>query len=254
VISFFANGHGSGEIRGRQIAEHLGARLNPTEGYEDDVCVYVKRKPPENFPKRSYLDILDASARMSWLKKHPDMGVIASSLSAQAYLQGELERDVVYLPQHHCNFEREWGAIPTPFRCRLGVVGGEASLPEDFAQQIGATRYTAKTREEVVAAYLKLDIQVIWRDLSGLRHGPLKNALKIINAASFGIPTIALPEPGYGDMDGFYWPVTSTDELRDVLWSLRKSRFSMDAPRPDQLAEKAEEFHIDHIAKRYLDL
>ena len=82
MISFFANGHGSGEIRGRQMVEHLGAgaRLNPAEGYEDDVCIYVKRKPPDDFPKRSYLDILDASARLGWLEKHPGMGVIASSL------------------------------------------------------------------------------------------------------------------------------------------------------------------------------
>lgn len=255
MISFFANGHGSGEIRGRQIAEHLGARLNPTEGFENDVCIYVKRKPPEDYPKRSYLDILDASARLGWLTKHPDIGVIASSLSALAYLQKTLgvERDVVYIPQHHCNFGR-FQVSPWTGKPSLGVVGGKASMPDDLAERFGVKRYGGKTRGDVVAAYMQIDIQVIWRSIAGLRHAPLKNALKIVNAASFGIPTIALPEPGYEDMAGYYWPAETEVELGMRLEELKDSRAEWLVDKAADCHAKAEEYHIEHIAKRYLDL
>ena len=33
-------------IRGNQMAEYLGGKLNPTEGYENDVCIYVKPHVP----------------------------------------------------------------------------------------------------------------------------------------------------------------------------------------------------------------
>src|SRR3990167_7107951 len=32
----------SSMIRGDQIAEYLGAKVNPTEGYENDICIYIK--------------------------------------------------------------------------------------------------------------------------------------------------------------------------------------------------------------------
>src|SRR5512139_3024520 len=106
MISFFRRHGGSGEIRATQMAEWLGARVNPRKGYEDDICIYVKMQPPENYPRKSYLDIVDGEERVSWLLKHPDIGVIASSLSGHDYLCRKLQRaGIVYIPQHHCNYE-----------------------------------------------------------------------------------------------------------------------------------------------------
>lgn len=241
VISFFANGNGSGEIRGRQMADHLGARLNPTDGYAHDVCVYVKRHPPDDHPPRSYVDIIDAHERVSWLHRHPDVGVIASSVSGHRYLERVLGRPVVLIPQHHCNFDRDRHAASWSLPPRLGVVGGEASMPKKFAARIAATRFTARTRMDVVKAYQQIDVQVIWRGI----NRPLKNALKIINAASFGIPTVALPEVGYEEMEGYYWPVKTEEELRAAVEELSRG---WDEQR---LIGKAESYHIDHIAKWY---
>ena len=53
----------SSMIRGDQIADYIGAKLNPSSGFEDDVCIYVKphvERPPFDFKgKKSYLDIVD---------------------------------------------------------------------------------------------------------------------------------------------------------------------------------------------------
>ena len=237
MISFFANKHGSGEIRGRQMAAHLGAKLNPRVGYRDDVCIYVKQQPPENYPPHSYLDIVDEHKRIGWLKQHPDIGVIASSVTGKRYLEEVLGREVVLIPQHHCNFER----VQTPKKLlRIGVVGGKASMPAELADTLGATRYECKTRQDVVEAYHQIDIQVIWRGIDR----PLKNPLKIVNAASFGIPTIALPEAGYEEMEGYYTRATTIDEI----W---KAILRIGYCNKERLVEKADEYHIENIAMMY---
>jgi len=235
MISFFAGRNGSGEIRGRQMAEYLGAKLNPKDGYRDDVCIYVKRQPPEDYPPHSYLDIVDGEERIGWLKQHPDIGVIASSITGQRYLEEVLKRDVVYIPQHHCNFERERSNATF----KIGVVGGKASMPDAVANTFMVTRYACKTRQDVVDSYKKIGIQVVWRGIDR----PLKNPLKIINAASFGIPTIALPEIGYEEMEGYYTRATTIEEL----WEALKNSY----PEQDRLVEKSEEYHIENIAKLY---
>lgn len=245
MISFFANKNGSGEIRGRQMAEFLGGRLNPAEGYEDDVCIYVKRKPPDDHPVQSYLDVVDASERVGWLRRHPEIGVIASSRTGWQYLEKELGRHVKLIPQHHCNFERR-RKTPRRGAPRIGVVGGRASMPEHIATLTGATRYgDYRTWRDVVDAYLQIDIQVIWR---GIVDRPLKNALKIINAASFGIPTVALPEPCYWEMEGCYWRATTEAEL------LRTIEVLADGYDEERLVRETEQFHIEKVAAGYLSL
>ena len=97
-INFFTRSGGSGVIRGKQVAEYLGARLNPKE-VRDEVCIYVKFQPPEDFPKNSYLDVIDEPRRIGWLRDHPKMKVIASSLSGYEYLTDVLENEVVLIPQ-----------------------------------------------------------------------------------------------------------------------------------------------------------
>jgi len=242
-ISFFANRHGSGEIRGRQIAEKLGARLNPKDGYADDLCIWVKKEPPEDYPKHSYLDIVDGVERLPWLKQHQDIGVIASSLSGKRYLQEVLRRsDIQYLPQHHCNFSRIRNEVMKPLR--FGLVGGNASLPP-AEWMIPIKWANPSTLDEVVHCYQRMDVQIVWR---GMKR-QLKNSLKLVNAASFGIPTIALPEPGYEDMDGFYRKAYTQTELVGEMLKLQEEGFDQEV-----LLTRAEDFHIDRIAKRYEQL
>ena len=240
MISFFRGRGGSGEIRGTQMAEYLGARLNPEYGYEVDVCVYVKIQPPETYPMKSYLDIIDGIERMGWIKKHRDIGVIASSKSGMDYLAKNITNDLFYIPQHHCNFERhkrEDREIRT-----IGVVGGKGAIMNDeIKRKLDILHIKPSNRVDAVRAYKQLDIQVIWR----LSSNPLKNPLKIINAASYGIPTIAYPSKAYEEMEGYYYPVWTVDEM---IKKIKELKAGWDAQR---LIDKAEEFHIEHIAKLY---
>ena len=48
----------SSMIRGVQVAEQIGAKLNPEEGYENDVCIYVKPHVPKGFDWKFDIGIL----------------------------------------------------------------------------------------------------------------------------------------------------------------------------------------------------
>jgi len=244
---------GSGQIRGLQMANYFQARLNPPEwSYDFDVHIWVKQQPPEDLPKNSYLDVIDEPRRVSWLLEHPECGVISSSVTAHEYLKETLGRDdVILIPQHHCNFERvrrSEGPIKV-----AGVAGGQGAIQYDIEELKKALKdlgiefrwkQNFKNPDEVVKFYEGLDMQIVWR----MMDRPLKNPLKIVNAMSFGIPTAAYPEIGYKEVEGYYWPVKTIDELVKTIKELR------DGFDADRLVEKAEEYHIDNISKLYEQL
>ena len=237
---------GSGYIRGMQMAQYLGARANCSG---DGIHIYVKMQPPDDYAPRAYLDIIDAQERVSWLLRQPKIGVIASSVSSADYLRRKLGRDDIYLiPQHHCNFER--AMVKRSGILVAGVVGGRGAIQCDVAEIMAVLnrfgiefrwlrRY--KSREEIAAFYLELDLQIVWRKL----NRPLKNPLKIVNAMSFGIATISYSELAYQEVTSYYWPATSMAELSASVEQLRQG---FDRQR---LVERAELYHIEHIARLY---
>lgn len=240
---------GSGIIRGVQMAEHLKARLNPEWTYPEDVHIWIKMQPPDDYPAKSYLDVLDAQERVSWLLAHPDIGVIASSQSGYDYLTKKLKRDDIHLiPQHHCNYER---VVRERREIKVaGVVGGAGALQLDYDELVRRLgefgiefRWLKqyRSRQEVANFYKDLDLQIVWRP----GNRPLKNPLKIINAMSFGIPTIALPDIAYQEVEGFYLRAETMGGILEKL-----NLFNADVII-DSLVAKAEEYHIDNIAKLY---
>jgi len=248
---FHRRGGGSGEIRGRQMAEHFKARLNPPEwNYDFDIHIWVKQEPADlSLPGAHFLDVLDEHRRIPWLLEHPECGVIASSATGHEYLARVLGRDDVHLiPQHHVNAERvrrDRDEIKV-----AGVVGGPGAIQcdvEELRRVLAALglefRWLRRFRNpsEIVDFYAGLDVQIVWRK----QDRPLKNPLKIINAASFGIPTVGHPEVAYREVEGYYWPVTDLGELPGVIERLRGG---FDAQR---LADKAEEYHIENVAPLY---
>ena len=243
----------SGEIRGAQVAAWFKARLNPTEPdwtYDFDVNIWVKQQPPEEFPPNSYLDVLDEQRRVSWLLKHPKMGVIASSQSGYEYLKKKLGReDVVLIPQHHCNYAREVRKRDAVLVA--GVIGGQGAIQCDTDElkrrlkEMGIEfvwQQKYGKRKEVAEFYKNIDVQIVWRKQQGR---PLKNPLKLVNAMSFGIPTVAHPEIGYQEVEGYYWRANTMDELIEQVEAIRSG---FDAQR---LIDKGEEYHIENVAKLY---
>jgi hypothetical protein len=245
---------GSGQIRGLQMAQHFKARLNPPEwNYDFDVHIWVKQQPADiTLPGKHYLDVLDEQRRVGWLLKNPGCGVIASSQTGHQYLKKRLGRDDVHLiPQHHVNLGR---ARRTEREIKVaGVAGGLGAIQCDFEelQKVLAGlglefRWMRRFQnpESIVNFYASLDVQIVWRK----QDRPLKNPLKIVNAMSFGIPTVGHPETAYQEVEGYYWPVRDFDGLRTAIEELRQG---FNAQR---LIDKAEEYHIDNIAPLYRGL
>jgi len=271
---FHANG-GAGNVRGIQVAEYLGAKRNPESGYEDDICIYVKIIPPENFPKHSYLDVVDSARAIDFLKNHPSMGVIAISRVAQEYLMKVLKRnDVIFIPHHHCNYERfvrldrevktvgiigSKTAFQYPvdkFRKELAKIGLDLLYDEDHWKHYNndSNEEGKDSREKVVRFYKKIDVQVVYRPEWISTYEPLRSPLKLENAGSFSIPTVAYPEPSYMDewKECFIPNVAITGLLKSV------ERLKIDPLFYRNMADiskrKAEEYHIKNVSKLYLNL
>ncbi len=249
-------------IRADQIAEAIGAKLNPTKGYKNDVCIYVKPNPNSSGDyrfegKSAYLDIIDEIGYIEQLKKYPEVGAIV--LSQRDYInlstQG-LKNKIVHIPQHHCNFNRE---KRTRKKITVaGVIGNAKAfsfLPPDLKLRLRERGIKLIefsnffSREDIIDFYKKIDIQVVWRPYKK----NLANPLKIVNAASFGIPTIALDESHFKDLGNCYIGVNKTDQLFSELDLLIKypERYKAFS---ELCIERAEEYHIDKIAQLYKNL
>jgi hypothetical protein len=106
------------------------------------------------------------------------------------------------------------------------------------------------TREDVIDFYMKIDVQIIWRPYVNYETDTLMNPLKIVNSSSFGIPTIAYQEKAFEEMDGCYIPVHTLDEFLIQLDNLR-SNPELYEKYSKRCLEKAEDYHIEHIAELY---
>jgi glycosyltransferase involved in cell wall biosynthesis len=275
-FSFFYTAGGASTIRGYQMAQYLGAKSNPKTGYEDDICVYVKKIYTKTYPKHAYLDILDAPEAITYAKNHPDLGIIADTQIAQKYIAGVLGRqDIVLIPHHHCNYERF--VRPDREVKTVGIIGSKKAFQypiEEIRTKLAALGlellydgdywplYDNKPnhlgkdgREKVVNFYKKVDIQIAWRLKAwSPSYEPLSRPLKLMNAGSFGIPTVAYPERSYVDeWDGCFLPAADIQELIYLVNGLRENHFFY-----QQIAKKtlrrAEDYHISKIAKLYQDL
>lgn len=269
-ISIFNTRGGCGIVRGNQVAEALGARLNPKSGYEDDVCIYVKVKP-RTIPKHSYYDFVDGAYNIDWIRQHPEMGLIAISPLSQEYLSNELGRtDVVCIPHHHCNYER-YVRLERPVKT-VGIIGSKNSFQypveklqkelsdigldllyeEDFWNTYAKND---NPRKAVCDFYKKIDIQVVWRPKPwSPRFDVYRNPLKIENASSFGIPTVAYPEPSYvREWDREFAHAESIPQLISLIRMLKEYP-EVYKNMSKRALGKAELYHIDTIKKLYLAL
>ena len=248
-------------IRGIQMSEKLGAKLNPESGYENDVCIYVKPHVKHGgdfkFEGKAYLDIIDGWDLVPLLEKHPEVGVITISQKDYEVLSSILKNKVVFIPQHHLNFERQ--VRNSKALTKVGVVGTLDSfehLPKDKLikglKERGMELVELSSFEDrlkIAEFYKDLFVQIVWRPYKR----KMGNPLKLVNAASFGVPTIALEEEYFKEMDGHYFPVRNIEEFFGQLDAL-KSIPDLYKNYSKSLLRKAEKYHIDNIAKMYKEL
>lgn len=268
-ISFFAKpsrwsdnlqrlSRGSSIIRGEQIATYLGTKLNPTEGYENDICIYVKPNIKDRFAKHSYIDILDVPVHTFLKFNQLHIPIIASSLSAyEIFSKLGKKNKIIFIPQHHCNYER--------FKrhrsevTMVGISGYHASFTyptEDVRKRlkkIGMELLVENkilNRFDAVNFYKKIDIQIVW--VNGASW-IAKNAMKLYNAASFGIPTVAYKSLTYQEFEGYYVPVTTMDEMIKEIVKFKEDK-EYYTEYAELIVPKAEAYHISNIAKLYKKL
>lgn len=267
TFSFFYSKGGAGIIRGIQMAEYLGAKKNPTEGFEDDICVYVKVRPPDNHPKCSYLDIVDAADKVEYLMNNPKIGIIVESEIARGYLQAKTGRkDIVLIQEHHCNYER--ALRPDRPVAVVGIIGSGDSfqlpLPEFESElkKMGLNLLYYKDfwahfktgRLAVVDFYKQVDIQVVYRKDWFAKRKSFSNPLKLENAGSFGIPTVSYPEISYKDeWNDHFIEATSMKEMLKHVRRLKEDPVFYKEWQ-DRSLERAERYHIEHISKLYKKL
>lgn len=263
-VSYHGRGHMqrvSSMIRADQIAEYLGAKLNPEGGFGNDVCIYVKPhvQPGNDFNfagKRAYIDIIDGWGLIPLLEKHPEVGVIACSRQDEEKLKKVLKNKIVFIPQHHANYNNE--RRDKKMITRVGIIGTEdafAHLPEGLEEElnrrhIDLVKYSKFfSRQDIIDFYKQIDVQIVCRPY----RMRLSNPLKIVNASSFGIPTIAFEESVFHEVKDCYFPV---DNINDFLGQL--DLLISDPGLYNMISEdcikKSEEYHISKVAELYKKL
>ncbi len=264
-FSFFYSRGSAGYVRGEQMADYLKGKKNPESCFEDDVCIYVKILPPDNPPKRSYCDVDDSEKSAQYLKTHLEVGVIANSQTAKDYLAKLLGRkDIVIIPHAYCNYER-W-VRPDREVKTVGIIGSITSFQypldkfRDELKKIGLELlYDVNywdvyqyNRLKVCDFYKKIDIQVVWRPQMVTPY--FKNPNKLVNAGSFGIPTVAYPERSF--VNGWLEHFIKVGSIEEMVMQIKMLK---DHPgyykKMSELAlKKAEENHIEKIAELYRKL
>ena len=254
---------GTSYIRGEQIASYLGGKYNPKDGFDHDICIYLKPKPQtfNQIKDGSYVDFSDAEPYLKdLLKTRPKIKVITSSLTSFHFLKERLKNEVFLIPEHHCNFEktkRTRQEITT-----AGIITNPSAITYPAYQQIKnrlakigfgfITCYDWKTRQDVVDFYSQIDFQVI--GLFGVydERDPFRHPTKIINAASYGIPTVANWQLGYQEFEDNYIHVRNINDLMEKVEKFKNQSYY------DQFVQKiipaSEPYHIENIAKLYRQL
>jgi hypothetical protein len=248
----------SSKIRAEEMSEYLGAKYNPVEGYENDVRIYVKPQSLEGISDGSYVDYLDGDFSHRWFRGHPGIKVIAASQHSYEVFKDSIPNEVVLIPQHHLNFERAR-------RIRKGItVGGYTGVPSGPAferyndvtrrlKDIGidfVTSFFFKTRSDALDFYKSIDILVI-ADWDSKNHD-FRIPTKIINAGSFGIPTVASRMLGNEELEGYYVEANNMDELVAGVEKLKDEVYYNEIS--NKILALSENYHISKVAEYYKKL
>ena len=252
-ISFHAEKNFLGSIiRGKQIADYIGGTYKEERG---DVNIYIKPTKLDNVQDGDWVDTSDGEWLFTALKKRPKIKVIAHSLVTYDILK-ELPNELVWISQQHLNWERAERDRKEITTC--GYIGHPNELAFKICDEIGErirsigmkwiTCFDYKTREDACNFYKKIDILVIgaWND------PPSKTPTKIINAASFGVPSVAYPTEGYKEFEYYYAPARNLDEIVKEVERFKNPEYYKEYS--DMIKKKAEEWHISNVAQKYKNL
>lgn len=252
---------GTSLIRGEQVAEYLGGKYNLQSGFENDICIYLKPKTLDQIKDGSYVDFSDAEEYLKkLLQDRPKIKVIASNLTSFEFLKKKLQNKIFLIPEHHCNFERvqrtrrqitTGGIITNPSAITYKSYDQVKKLLSEIGFKF-LTCYDWEIRQDVVDFYHQIDFQVI--ALFGIYndYDPFRHPTKIINAASYGIPTVANWQAGYKEFEGNYIPVHNIYDLVKEVEKLKNQNYYNQWSK--KIIKATEPYHIENVAKLYKQL
>ena len=249
----------SARVRGEEIANYLKAKINPKENYENDIRIYIKPSHLDHIKAGSYVDVLDGLYGFELLKTRPDLKVIAMSLTHFEFLKKGLKNKVFLIPHHHVNFERATRKRKKIITC--GYVGVSRSNHFRINNKVKVNLekigfkfkplLNYQTRQDIINYYKTIDLQIIGY-FDFYKDSPYRHPTKIINAASFGIPTIAGPVLGFKEMEGYYVPTGNMEALLAAAQEMRDQKYYNRWSA--KVKKEAEKYHISNIVKLYQQL
>ena len=248
----------SSRIRGEDLAEHLGAKLNPKQGFEDDICIFVKPKYLELVEDGDYLDYLDGVNMWVQLKNRPKIKVIAASQASFKFLKNNIQNEIFLIPQHHLNWEKQLrskrkvnvaGYIGAPSPAAFKMYGEIRKRLKKIGFEFN-TCFNFRTRDDAVNFYKSIDLLVIGDWVKDDNH--TKIPTKIINAASFGVPTVAYPLKGYEEIEGYYVHGLNNDLLLKEAEKFRDENYYR--LWSEKVLSMSQPYHIGEIVKLYQKL
>ncbi len=247
-LSFFTYNKWTGtSVRGTEIASYLGAKLNVREG----TVIHVKPPDLNNVLDGEWVDVLDGGNLIDLLKARPKVNAIAISEYAYEYMN--LPNKTVCLPQQHINWDRE-KRMKNPCYFVAGYIGAPSQKArrhyDNIAKELKkigiefVAEFDYKKRRDAINFYKRIDVLVV----SKLhRFEPLKTPTKMINAASFGLPSIAIPMEGYKEWEGNYIEFQDLDELYKGIEGIKNNYELLS----EKMIAEAEKYHISKIAEKY---
>jgi hypothetical protein len=260
MISFFTYQNYLGpKVRGEEIAQYMKAIFNSkksTEKVRGDVNIHVKPKNFSEVMDGDWVDITDGEWVPALLKERPKVNAIAGSLYTYEIFKEKLPNKMVWISQQHLNWDRE-KRERLPFYLIAGYIGGPSQYTKDLYKEVGerlkeiginfVTCFDFKDRRDAIKFYKLIDVLIVADPKDDHIY---KTPTKLINAASFGVPSIAIPLKGYREWDGNYIKLNNLNELYKATEEVKKDYDFWS----DKVIKASEYFHISNVSKRYEEL
>lgn len=258
-MKFFFNEDAiSGKVRGTQILSYLSEHY-PDVVEKSNVEIFIKRDIGSNAGNAiKIVDLIDLELPL--YKVSEADGFIVTNDVAKEYAERRTSKPVYVIPHHHCNFDdlrREDREVKTVGY--IGAVDRLSILVDILRKKLEKHGFEFVThfltledsRDSVVDKYLGLDISLVFDNSSAKFSFPpeLKNPLKVVNAGSFGIPTVGFRELAYRDVR----MIEASNTHKIIVSCLALRDKSVYNPVATDCVEEAKKFHIKEIAKKYVE-
>ena len=260
----------SEHTRGYQIASALGCRVNAKITDLSETTINVKCYPHLDLECNSkmnnlYLDLIDSDNTIDVANAIPNAKIIAITDIMKDYLSCHIKNDIVVIPEHTCNFDNE---VREDREVKVvGYVGSTQCFDLDVFEvkealnSIGLDfRFLTSetmdvTREDICEFYKSIDIQLAFRLPNIAVRKPIyRNPLKIFNAGSFKIPTVAFPEISYEICAGTYFlEALNLASVIDKCYMLKNDDSLYDF-YSNRVYEWSKQFDIVKVANLYAKL